>query len=108
MRRWTTKQHTADSLPYCFYICALLQHKAIANSGFCDEVLGLRRIPLQFLPQMSHIDPQVVPALNMRWAPDVAQQLALSEHLTGVRQEVGQKTVFDGCQMHPLACPADN
>ena len=47
-------------------------HKAVTDAGFGQQVFWPGRIGLQFLPQMPHINSQIVAVFDVVRSPDVA------------------------------------
>lgn len=60
------------------------QHQSIADGSFRLQIFRLGRVVLQFLPEMSHIDAQIVPAFRVRRPPHLTQQLRVCDHPSGV------------------------
>lgn len=56
---------------------------AYRSSG--QQMAWLGRIGFEFVPQVTHIDAQVMALDRMRRAPDLAQQLATCQHAAGSR-----------------------
>jgi len=53
-------------------------HKAIANAGFVQQILGLIGITFHFLAQLPHIDPQILDVIGIFWPPPIPSQLNCS------------------------------
>lgn len=77
-------------------------YKAVADTGFGEDVLRPRRIVLDLLPEMPHIDANVVAVLGMGWAPNGLQELAMGEDGIGIGDQVGQQPEFDRRQVNRL------
>ena len=52
-------------------VCLLV--KPIADAGFGQDVARLRGVVLEFLPQVPHVDAQVVRTFRVARAPHLAQ-----------------------------------
>ena len=64
---------------------ALLRtHKPVADSGLRQYMNRLRRIKLQLMAQVTHINPQVVLVLHISRSPYFAQQLLMRDHSPGM------------------------
>ena len=74
----------------------ILADQPVADAGLGDEQLRLGRVRFQFLPQVRQIDAQVVGLLDRVRAPDLAEYLAVGQHLPGVLDEESQEVVFRG------------
>ena len=77
-----------------------LLDQPITYRRFGQDVLGLRRIVLEFLPQMSHVNTHVMPILRVCGTPHLAQDLPMSEYFAGIGDEQCQHAVLDGRQMN--------
>ena len=60
---------------------------------------GLRGVGFEFLPQVAHVDAQVVALPVVRWPPDFAQQLAVRQHAAGIADQHREQAVFKRRQM---------
>ena len=80
-----------------------LWHKPVADAGFREQMYRLGRIRLQLLPQVPHIDPQIVAVFNGVWSPHLAQQLPLGQHFARVVQQRRQQTKLYRRKVHFLA-----
>ncbi len=85
-----------------------LELEAIADAGFGQDVAGLGGVRFEFLPQVSHVDADIVIALDVTRSPDFAEQVTMRQHLARVAEQQGQEPVFDGRQMHDNACLPDH
>jgi hypothetical protein len=59
----------------------------VTHSNFSQQVLWLRRIGFQFLAQLGHVNAQVITVLDVGGAPDLCQQLAVGQNLTGIAEQ---------------------
>ena len=75
-------------------------HQPVSDRRLGQDMLGLRRIVLELLTQVAHVDPHVVAVLGVRGTPYLAQDLAVREHLAGVGDEQAQQAIFDRRQMN--------
>ena len=53
--------------------------KTVADAGFGQDVAWTGRIGLQFLPETSDIDPEVVVLLTVRRTPDLVHQKVVGQ-----------------------------
>ena len=60
----------------------------------------LRRLVLELVTQVAHVDAQVVAAVDVARPPDLAQQLAVRQHAAGVGDQHAEQAVCDRGQMH--------
>src|SRR5882762_2159298 len=65
-------------------LAAGVLHQPIPDRRFGQDVLRLRRVVLELLPQVTHINAYVVTILGMRRSPHFAQNLPMREHLARV------------------------
>ena len=70
-----------------------LQSEAVADTDFCLQMMRLRWINFQLLPQVTDVNAQVVAALDVRRPPYLAQQLTMRHHLPGIGNERNQQPV---------------
>ena len=82
--------------------------EAVANACLSDQVLGSCRIIFEFLPQVPHVDAQVVAALHIGRSPDVAQELPVRQHLSWMAQEDREQTELDLGQVDALVALGDS
>src|SRR5258708_1799822 len=75
-------------------------HQSIAHGRFGQNVPGLRRVVLEFLPQMSHIYAHVVSVLGMRGPPYLAQDLSMREDFAGIGDQETEQPILDRRQMY--------
>ena len=68
-----------------------LRLKAVADTGFSQQMAGLSRVALQFLPQATDIDTHVVFLFHMRGAPDLPHQVSVRQHFAGTGQQHGKQ-----------------
>src|SRR5260221_14659268 len=80
-----------------------LLHQAIAHGRFGQDVPGLRRVVLEFLPQMSHIHAHVVSVLGMRGPPHLAQDLSMREDFAGIGDQETEQSILARSQMNRRA-----
>src|ERR1700727_365933 len=83
--------------------CALrsgVLHQSIAHRRLGQNVLWLRGIVLEFLPQMSHVYTNIVAILGMRGSPYLAQDLSMRQHFAGIRDQKTEQAVLDRGQMN--------
>src|SRR5262245_58348701 len=66
---------------------SLAAGEAIADTGFGLQEPRLRRVGLELLAQVRHVDPHVVVVLHVRRPPDLAQQLPVRQDLAWMRQQ---------------------
>src|ERR1700685_3324380 len=59
-------------------------HQTIADRRLGQNMLGLRGIILELVPQMAHVNAHVVAVFGVRGSPDFAQDLPVREYLAGV------------------------
>src|ERR1017187_9092501 len=78
----------------------LLADQTIADAGLSGEQFRLRGVGLQFLPQVSQIDAQVVGLLDIVRPPNLAENLTVCEHFPGMLDKESQERVFSGGQLH--------
>src|SRR5204863_6557586 len=53
-----------------------------------------RRIRFELQPQPPDEYPQILHLLGLRWPPDLAQQLAMRQHLAGMGHEMAEEFEF--------------
>lgn len=78
------------------------QLKPIADAGFGDQVLRLRRVFLELVLQAPNIDAQVMGVVGLVRSPHHAQQLGRRPDLAGVDNQDRQQPVLGRRQAHSL------
>src|SRR6185312_5616559 len=86
--------------PFSLKSSCIPNDQPVAHRRFRQQVPGLRRIELQLLPQMPHVNAQVVALFGMRRPPDFAQELAVRQHAAHVGDQHQQQAVFDRREVH--------
>jgi hypothetical protein len=69
--------------------------QAIAHPHFSHEIAWPCGVGFQFVPQLAHIDSQVVAVMDMLRPPDFLEHLAMGHHQSEVANEQGEQSVFD-------------
>src|SRR5690242_21947246 len=77
---------TGDDTPQTNEI-RLLNVQAEAYSRFCDQQRGIGWVCLQFAPQCSHIDAQILDLALVLRPPHLTQELTMCDHFAGVLDE---------------------
>src|SRR5690554_6919969 len=67
---------------------------AVADAGLGDDELGMGRVFLDLLADLTDIDAQILRVLAMGGAPDFLEDLLVREHLAAVKQEIAEQLVF--------------
>ena len=70
-------------------------------------MLRTRRIGLQLLPQVPHINAQIVAVLHRIRPPDLIEQLPLGQHLAGIIEQYRQQAKFNRRQVDLLLAAYD-
>jgi len=52
-------------------------------------------VVFKLLPQVPHVDPQVMAVFHIGRPPDFSQELAMGENLSWVAQQDGEQAKFD-------------
>ena len=72
-----------------------LVHQPVADPGFGQQVFRLHRVGLQLLPELLHVDAQVVRVARVRRPPHFGQQLAVRHHHAEVLRQAGEQAELD-------------
>ena len=70
-------------------------HQSVTHSDLSQQMAGLCGVGFQFLPQVAHVDAQVVALLRLRGAPDFTQELAVRHHASGIADQHRQQAVLN-------------
>src|SRR5512146_1630717 len=57
---------------------------------------------LQFVSQLTHVDPEIMPFLHVQGPPDFFQELPVSQHLAGIPDQGREQLVFNRREMNFL------
>jgi len=76
--------------------CSGRHAQPVAHAGLCDDVMGARRIGLDFVAQFADVHPQQVRVLIVPRTPYLAQQVAVQQHFAGGQRQRLQERVLDG------------
>src|SRR4051794_18049688 len=88
---------STSALSNCYgfrwWSCTLLrrQLQAITNPKLGQNMLRARRVVLEFLAKTADEHPEVLNLLGMRRSPDLPQQIAMRQHLSGMGHEMPQQ-----------------
>jgi hypothetical protein len=59
------------------------------------------------VPQTTHVDPQIVTALDVAGPPHFLQELTVREHFAGVFHQSRKEAILDRRQVHLVSVPVD-
>ena len=65
----------------------LIDLQTVAHAGLGAQEARIGRVGLQLVPQLRHVDAQVVPVLDVRRPPHLGEQLPVRAHLSGVANQ---------------------
>src|SRR5579862_7307070 len=88
------------------YLRALLlwlQSQTIADTEFGEDVRWSRRVRFELLAQPADKHPQILHFVGLRRSPNLAQQMAVGQHLAGMDHQVAQQLEFFRRQLDLLA-----
>src|SRR4051812_17454641 len=77
--------------------------EAIAEAALGADVAGPFGVIAQFVPQATHVDPDIVDLVDVFPSPDLRQQRAVGENAAGVANEMVKQLVLGRRQLKPLA-----
>src|SRR4051812_9222013 len=104
---------STSALSNCYgfrwWSCTLLrrQLQAITNPKLGQNMLRARRVVLEFLAKTADEHPEVLNLLGMRRSPDLPQQIAMRQHLSGMGHEMPQQLELLRRQLYLMAGAAD-
>ena len=81
----------------------MLRDESVAHANLGLKVFRLRGITLKFVSEVTHVNAQIVAALDVARPPYLGEQLSLRDHAAGVSDERSEQPIFNGRQMH--RCP---
>jgi hypothetical protein len=74
--------------------------QSVAHSGFGLKIFGLRGVVFEFLPQVAHVNAQIMTILNIGGTPDFVQQLPLSYYPAQIADQCRKQLELDGGQVY--------
>ena len=80
-----------------------LADEPVADAGLGEEELRLGRVGLELLAQVGHMDQKVMSLVLGIRSQDLAQNLPMGKHPSGMAGQQSQEGVFGGRQLHFLS-----
>src|SRR5579885_2128409 len=71
-----------------------LEFQAVADARLVDEPSRSRGIGFELVAKLVHVNPEIIPLLDVGRAPDLVQKLALGDDLAGVLREEAEQLVL--------------
>src|SRR5262244_322472 len=72
----------------------------ISDAGLGQEIPRPRGVLLELAAKLRHVDARIVRLTDIRWTPDVLQELIMRQDFPRVAHERGEQAVLDGREMH--------
>src|ERR1700760_3515626 len=81
--------------------------QAVADTELGEDMSRAGRVGFELLPQSTDKHPQILHLFGLRRAPDLAQKMAMGQHLAGVHNEMAQQVEFLGGELNLPASARD-
>src|SRR5690349_20520 len=85
----------------------LMSHELVAHAGCRDDPAGCVRTVFELVAKLLHVDAQILDLVYVLLAPNLAKELRVREHASGIRRQEMQQLEFRWGEAHLAAADED-